>query len=245
MGKINYRIELAKPEQFAVYQVIYSNVDLEQWYDWNTRLKDTQFTNQCFWLLEGEQRIGGAIIDKDTVMYPFLITPFSDRYSFWKAMLSCNARIYNINGVIEQDADILRTFGYRIDRTRQVMCIPTESELKINIPEGFTLQTIEGNISTESIGEVIQKGYEGGIDNEVFGVPSFEEIIKDAEHLLEVYGYHNFSLAVIDEVNHRIAGACIAGIGEKMPLGFAEIGDICVLPEYRGRYLAEYNGLIN
>ncbi|WMT39615.1 hypothetical protein RE628_19725 [Paenibacillus sp. D2_2] len=69
-----YRLEQADPNVFAVHQVIYSNSDIEMWYDWNTRIEDTKFTDQCYWIMYDDDRIGGVVKINDTVMFPF-ITP--------------------------------------------------------------------------------------------------------------------------------------------------------------------------
>lgn len=65
------------------------------WYDWNYRLNDTKFSD---WIMCDDERIGGAIINNGTVMYPFLISPFADRTVFWEALFSCCNDIIQIIG---------------------------------------------------------------------------------------------------------------------------------------------------
>lgn len=71
-------------------------------------------------------------------------------------------------------------------------------------------------------------------------VPNDEKIMEDLSYLMQVYSYRNLSIVVVNEQEQEIAGVCIAGISENMPLGFAEIGEICVLPKYRNKGIAAF-----
>lgn len=235
-----YKLEQADKELFAVYQVLYADADIEMWYDWNTRLNDTKFTDQCFWIMCDDERIGGAIIKNGTVMYPFLISPFVDRTVFWKAIFSCCNGIVQIKGVMQKDIDVLFTFAFRVDVIRQVMCCPADATITAVLPDGYSLHVFKEYFGSKTVAKVIMDGYFGGIDNETFGTPSEEEVIKDVERLMQIYAHKNLSIYVFDEKEQEIAGICIAGISEKMPLGFAEIGELCVLPKYRNKRIAEF-----
>ena len=57
---------------------------------------------------------------------------------------------------------------------------------------------------------------------------------------MNVYKHRNLSLYVVNEQDQEIVGVCIAGISENMPLGFAEVGELCVIPQYRNKGIAEY-----
>lgn len=237
---IEYSMEQAEKELFAVYQVVYADTDIDMWYDWNTRLNDTKFSDQCYWILRNDERIGGAIINNETVMYQFLISPFSDRTVFWKALFSCCKDIINIKGVLQKDINILLTFGYKIGAIRQVMCCPTDAGITATLPDGFSLHVLDDTLDIKKVAGIIMKGYDGGIDNEIFGTPDEVGVIEDAKHLMQVYEHGNLSIYVLDEKDQEIAGLCISGINKNMPLGFAEIGDMCVIPQYRNKRLAEF-----
>jgi ribosomal protein S18 acetylase RimI-like enzyme len=233
-------MEQADKDIFAVYQVLYGNEDIEMWYDWNSRLKDTNFTDQCYWIVCGEVRIGGAIIMNDTVMYPFLIAPFVDRTAFWKALFNCCNSISTIKGVLPQDVEILQSFAYRLDVSRQVMCCPTDNGIRAVLPKGYSLRVLDQSFDSTALACAIREGYIGGTDYEVYGTPSEEDVRKDAERLLQIYSPNNLSLYLWDNQEQQIAGLCIAGISTTIPLGFAEIGEICVLPSHRNKRLGEF-----
>jgi len=235
-----YRLEQADKNLFAVHQVIYSNSDIEMWYDWNTRLNDTKFTDQCFWIMHDDDRIGGVVKINDTVMFPFVIPPFSDRQQMWRILLSCCEDIRNINGVLQDDVDILLSLSFKVNVIRQVMCCPTGASKKPVIPNGLSLYMLDDSFDITKIKEVMKEGYRGGIDYESFGVPNDEKIMEDISYLLQVYKHRNLSMYVVNEQNQEIAGLCIAGISEEMPLGFAEIGELCVVPQYRNKGIADF-----
>lgn len=234
------KLEQADKNLFAVHQVIYSNADIEMWYDWNARLKDTKFTDQCFWIICDDDRVGGVVKLNDTLMYPFLIPPFSDRQLMWRMLLNCCEDIRNINGVLQDDVNILLTLGFKVNVIRQVMCCPTDGSTKSVIPSGMSIHRLDDSLDKAKIKNVMNGAYKGGIDYELFGVPNNEEIIEDISYLLQVYKHRNLSIYVVDNSNQEIVGICIAGISEKIPLGFAEIGELCVLPQYRNKGIAEF-----
>ncbi|SDE65545.1 Ribosomal protein S18 acetylase RimI [Fontibacillus panacisegetis] len=235
-----YRLEQAEKNIFAVHQVIYSNSDIEMWYDWNTRLDDTKFTDQCFWIMCDNDRIGGVVKINDTLMFPFIIPPFSDRQLMWRILLNCCEEIRNINGVLQDDGNILLSSGFKVNVIRQVMCCPTDASKKPVITNGFSLYMLDDSFDITKIKEVMKEGYRGGIDYEIFGVPNDEKIMEDLSYLLQVYKHRNLSIHVVNEQNQEIVGLCIAGISENMPLGFAEIGELCIVPQYRNKGIAEF-----
>lgn len=235
-----YRLEQAEKNLFAVHQVIYSNSDIEMWYDWDTRLNDTKFTDQCFWIMCDDDRIGGVVKLNDTLMFPFIIPPFSDRQQMWRILLNCCKDIGNINGVLQDDVNILLSLGFKVNVIRQVMCCPTGGSKKSVIPGGLSFHLLDDSCDMPKIKNVMKEGYQGGIDYEIFGVPSDEKLIEDLSYLLQVYKHRNLSIYVVNEQNKEIVGLCIAGISEKMPLGFAEIGELCVVPGYRNKGIAEF-----
>lgn len=235
-----YRLELAEKSLFSVHQVIYSNSDIEMWYDWNTRLNDTKFTDQCFWIMCEDDRIGGVIKINDTVMFPFMIPPFSDRQQMWRILLKCCVDIRNINGVLQEDVNILLSLGFKVNVIRQVMCCPTGVNKKLVTPNGLSLYMLDDSFDITKIKEVMKEGYRGGIDYEIFGVPNDEKIMEDISYLLQVYKHRNLSIYVVNEQSQEIVGVCIAGISENMPLGFAEIGEVCVVPQYRNKGIADF-----
>jgi GNAT superfamily N-acetyltransferase len=235
---LNFSLLQADKDLFAVYQTIYSNADIEMWYDWNRRLGDTKWTDQCYFLLLDGQKVGGVIITDDVIMFPFLIPPFCDRVMFWNFILKHFGRD-KINGVLEEDTSILPMFGYKVSNMSQVMCRPTDA-LTYNLSDGFICRPLDINTKSEEIGKVIIESYEGGICNEINGSATVESAVEDTKNVLKVYSSQNLSHLIVEKATEKIVAVCLAGIGENYTHGYAEIADLCVLPQFRGIGLAKY-----
>lgn len=245
MKNYDYTFVKADKDLFAVYQTIHSGEDLELWFDWKSRLEDTKWTDNCFWLIKDNDKIAGAIINNETVMYPFLISPFCHRTLFWREihrnLMKENHMKINTNGIFDDDVNILLTFGYKIERIRQMMCRPTDI-YSLNLSQDFYYRSPEMK-DISLIAEAKLEGYKGGIDYQVFGEPTLSEENEDTLKLLNIYDETNSlsnSIIVFDKKTDMLAGLCISGLNNKMPLGFAEISELCVLPQYRNRGLAEF-----
>ena len=89
---MNFSLVQADKDLFAIYQTMYSKADLEMWYDWNRRLDDTKWTDQCFFVLLDGKKVGGVIITDYAIAYPFLISPFNGRMEFWSFILKNHRR---------------------------------------------------------------------------------------------------------------------------------------------------------
>ena len=244
MMKVEFLI--ADKDDFSISNVVYSNIDIEMWYDWTARLDDTKELQNCIWVMSKGQKIAGFSINGDNLMYPFLIPPFNDRWQFWELILkklrSTYPNVVNIVGIVDQDAKILHSFGFKTKTVRQVMCCPTgifKDADAGELPDGFTVHPITDETSIADIARLLHDGYEGGVHYEVFGTPAIPAICDEVEYLISVFEKNNFSHVVLDD-EKQLAAVCIAGVNDEMPLGFAEITELCVLPEFRRMGIAGY-----
>ena len=228
----------ANKNLFAVYQTIYSNTDLEMWCDWNRRLEDTTWTDQCYFLTLDGKKIGGAIITDDTIIWPFLISPFCDRVQFWNHLLKLSPR-KKITGALDVDNSVLSMFGYTEKDTYRLLCRPSEI-LDIPIPDGFTCRPLDLDTDAAEYGKVYVESHTGRICFELFGEETQEEAISEAKRVLGIYSSKDMSIAIIKQATNSIVAACTAGIGSHHALGFAEIADFVVLPQYQGKGLGKY-----
>ncbi|HBN84915.1 MAG TPA: hypothetical protein DDZ89_13855, partial [Clostridiales bacterium] len=150
---MEFSLVQADKNLFAIYQTIYSNVDIEMWFDWNKRLNDTKWTDQCYFLISDGQKVGGVIITDKSIMYPFLIPPFCDRIAFWKYILEHSGRD-KINGILEKDAAILPMFDYKVDTVNQVMCRPADI-IANELSDNFVCRSFNVDTEVEEVGKVI------------------------------------------------------------------------------------------
>jgi ribosomal protein S18 acetylase RimI-like enzyme len=241
----NYTFENADKGLFAVYQTLYSGADIEMWFDWNARLNDTKWSDDCYFLCCDGVKIGGIIMAPNLVMFPFLISPFCDRMLFWKLVLMqvkklSTADEIQLKGMLQQETDVLMSFGAEVWRPRQIMCRPTDL-FDYKIDDKFYLETPKESYIPE-MAEVLYKSFLGGLAFKMFGEESIEQITQNIRVSFERYSQTNtLNQTVItkEKSTGKIAGACIAGINPKMVNLFAGIDDVFVLPEYCNQGLAE------
>jgi len=235
----DYTFEKAGKDLFAAYQTIYSQADIEMWFSWKDRLNDTKWTDDCWFLCSGGEKLGGAVISTGLVMYAFLVPPFCDHHLFWQlALKKAKKAEIELKGVLESEVPILQELGGRVWRPRQIMCRPTDV-LPYTLPEGFTLE-MPAQADVPEIAKVSLEAFTGTISYEMFGSGSLRDIKKDLKRNFAFYAETGTldQSSVIRDANRRVVGACDAGINPKMPNLFAGIADVFVLPEHRGRGLA-------
>lgn len=245
MTNNNYQFIKADKDLFAVYQTIYSQADMEMWYDWSARLNDTKWSDDCYFIYCDDEKIGGAIIAPNLVMFPFLISPFCDRRLFWNLVLAHVKELslekeIQLKCIPEVDAHILTSYGVEIWRPRQIMCRPTD-RIYYTLDEEFSMETPKESDIPE-MAEALRKSFVGGIAYKKFGEDSIDDVTKSINNCFSLYtstNTWNHTVIVKNKKSGIIVGGCIAGINPKMVNRFAFVDDIFVLPGYRGKGLAE------
>lgn len=233
----------ADKELFAVYQTIYSNSDIELWYDWKARLNDTMWSDKCYFLMKNGEKIGGAIIDNGSIAYPFTILPYCDKLEFFKQLHKrvcdiTNTGTINTSGMLSEDIPLLLSIGYRVLRTRTAMIRPTD--IYDVVLEDYTLKIPTVNAAAD-ISKIFFEAFSGGVDYEVFGTPTIDECTQDVLENLKLYADSNtIEQSCIIYDNDKPVAACLIGANPSVPNGFTDIADIEVIPKYRNRGLATY-----
>lgn len=243
----HYALARADKDLFARCQTIYSGADTNMQINWESRLRDTTWTDDCFWILKDGERIGGALVLGDTIRFPFLIPPHESRYELWEALRQINAReklgITKAYGALDEDVPILLSHGYAVELSRRYMVRPTDT-LLASLHDGFVCRVPNPKEDIPEMIKALEVGYENGIGHHVFGPPEPGEVEKDTRSFLDGYEktdtLHHSSLVIHRESN-RIAGLCLAGNQQEStsPL-FSFIADLVVLPEFRRHGLAEF-----
>lgn len=223
---------------FSIYQTMYSNADIEMWYDWNQRLEDTLWTDQCYFLTLDGKKIGGAVITDDAILYPFLISPFCDRVQFWNYLLKLSAR-KKITGVLDTDSSILPMFGYKTIGVFRLLCRPSDI-IDIPLPDGFICRPLDIDGDAAEYGRVYVESHIGGFCFEKYGEETHDEAIAEAKQIIDIYSAKNLSSVIVEKASNQIVAACTAGIAKNHALGFAEIADMVVLPQYSGKGIGKY-----
>lgn len=241
-----YSLRRGDKHIFAVYQTIYSDADIEQWHDWNYRLNDTTWSDNCFFLYKGTEKVGGAIIQSNLIMFGFLIPPFCDRDKFYQLLnqvlieWSSPEKAISAKGILPKDVDSLQALGYRVKCVRKIMIRPTDVFDIVWDPR-FTIKTPTKE-NAKDVANVLFNSFKGGIAWEVFGEQSIDECENDFLRVIKMYesgGAPDVSVLVFDNEKKQFVGTCISGIYPQRPNNFCEIYDVAVIPEYRGFGLAK------
>ena len=241
-----YAVVKADKELFAVYQTVYANADTNLQFDWKRRLGDTTWSDDCHWVMQGEQKIGGIILMEDAAWFAFLIAPFADRALFWRIVHAHIKRnglpITKMLGVLDCDVDVLQTHGYKVGMARRMMCRPTD-RFALSLDSKFISRAPIPVQDVSAIVTVNEEGYKGSIDYEVFGIATREEIERDINFFLGIYaetGTLNQSSLVFEKSTDELVGICMAGKDPKNRDWVSGVSDITVLPAYRGCGIAEF-----
>jgi GNAT superfamily N-acetyltransferase len=236
----------AEKKLFAVYQTIYSNVDTNIHFSWKERLNDTLWTDECYWVMKKDQKIGGVIIQEDTTRFAFLIAPFNDRELFWKIVHNyinqSNKGVTKMYSVHDCDLDILLSYGYKVEFSRKMMYRPTDYLVnELNRKFYYNIPDLKNNL--DEMINVIYEGYKNGIDFASFGEESLDEIKKDILRFVKNFIKTNTldqSTVIYLKKTDKIVAICFAGQNPKSPKWKSFIYDIVVLPEYRNNGIGEF-----
>lgn len=242
-----YSIVKADNDVFAVFQTIYSNADTNLNYDWDSRLNDTKWTDECYWVMQDGQKIGGILILKDTTQFPFLITPFCDRNLFWYIVLKHikenSLNITKINSILDDDVRVLLTYGYKVDKSRRMMCRPAE-KFQLQIDNRYEARIPDVKNDIDEMVSVVLSGYKDGIDYQLDGAGTDEEARQDILYFLDGYlktNTLNQSVLIHEKDTGKLIAFIMSGRHpDENRDRFSLIADITVLPEHRGKGIAEY-----
>lgn len=237
-----FRLEHAETPLFAVYQAIYSEADVEMWYDWKMRVNDALWAEDCFFLTRDGQKLAGVIAKDGKFLYPFLIPPFCDRALFYRLLhhavradLPAETRTITAIDVLDTDVEALLTMGYRrTNQSRRVMVRPTD-RFEITPPPGFEIVKPEPG-DAEAITAMFNRAFTNGIHAEAYGPITTEDVAKCIENISET-GTLDVSSLVYETSTRTLVGACLAGVFPNAVNGFAFVSDMGVLPEYQNRGL--------
>lgn len=237
-----YRLERAETSLFAVYQAIYSEADVEMWYDWKMRVNDTMWAEDCFFLTRDGQKLAGAIAKDGKFLYPFLVAPFCDRTLFLRllhrALLADlppeNHTITAID-VSDPDVEVLLTMGYRrTSKSRRVMVRPTDV-FSVTPPPGFAFVDVDAG-RVEEITTMLNQAFYGGVHAEAYGPLTAEDVSGSIEGA-SATSTLDLSSLVYETQSGTLVGACLAGINPNAVNGFAFVSDMGVLPTFQNRGL--------
>jgi len=235
----NYSFKLAEPEAFATYESIYG-ADIEMYYDWAHRLRETmKRTDERWFLYENDDIIGGAVISEGHILYAFKVPAFKNRERFWQLLIEKAKADAVVNevwfwGMSEADRDVLVSFGAESGGGTQMLIRPTAA-LTFELPDGFSIETVRES-GLEELVEVQKRALAGTVllENcaddyeDMFGKASAAFESAKATGTLECF-------VVARNPDNEIIGACHSGIFPHFPQPWTWVDDFYILPDYRGQ----------
>ncbi len=184
--------------------------------------------------MDGDKKLGGFIYyDNRLILYPFLISPNTDRTAFWSFIIDRYSHP-SMSGILDADRAVLQNLGYRPIKLNQVMVRPAEV-MHYELKDGFTCRDIDIDADLAALCEVDVKAYRGSYFSTIEGEITLEKATEEMNYVFNAYDKASFSKVIADD-SGKIVAFCLSG----MYSSFAEIGELCVLPEYRNMGLASY-----
>jgi ribosomal protein S18 acetylase RimI-like enzyme len=240
---MEYYIKPIEINIFAKYYAVYSNTNIFACFDWNEKLRDTS-GKAGYFIMSGNKFIGGFTQVGSEISYPFLITPFNDRISFWEYVLdytmSKTEKSISLKFINETDELILiEKFGAKTTDTQKRMIRPTEA-LEVKPINGFYFSTPSENDKQEIIKTIFEAHSSGYTAN--YRETDINQITEAITRRFSLFGQTNtlhMSTLVRDKENNTLAGVCIAGIYPDSPNNFSTIHQVSVRPQFRRRGIAE------
>ena len=244
----NFEIEKADSIELSRFSAIYRNNN-----NWFRQSFDKLFSifaeeENCFWILEHDQRIGGVIIKPNEMGWLFFIPPFSDRSRVLNLLVkhlkrwSNPEKIIFAHGVLSSELnDYLRT-GFRPTSelryfkesgssnlpwdTSCVMIRPTQKYETV-FPDQYKIVNPK-DVEVQALGRFFCKVFDNdkSIETHTEAYKNYFKNCKDQTL--------NTSTVLIDKESNEIVGACLISIWNDWPL----IYDVGVHNGHRGAGLA-------
>lgn len=244
----NFEIEKADSKELSRFSAIYRNNN-----NWFRQSFDKLFSifaeeENCFWILEHNQRIGGVIIEPNEMGWLFLMPPFCDRQKVLKLLVKNLKQWSNPNkmifahGVLSSELnDYFRT-GFRptselryIENhgipnlswdTSCVMIRPTQKYETVFLNQYKLVNPKE--VDAHALGRFFCRVFDNGKSIEIH-TDTYKNYFENCnEETL------NASSVLIDKDSQEIIGACLISIWNEWPL----IYDVGVHESHRGAGIA-------
>lgn len=236
-----FTLERADESEFIVHLTIYMNEDLYFWYSWDSFMSGMKAemggNPNLFWIKEGNERIGGVVVQPNLIVYPFLEPPFTDFYRVMNALVkaliawSDPAKRIWACGILSAQADDLARLGLRLHDSFRCMIRPTET-FDVRWEEGFTLRSPE-RADQKQIAGLFHAAFANGLERDKQSLEECHESLDFFYCKADEISYQASTL-VFAEGSGQLIAACLVSPYYNWPL----LRTVATLPEYQGRGLA-------
>lgn len=152
-------LEKADSQEFARYWVVYRNTNEDFSQSFAEQYQDIQEVPFCHWILADGQHVGGMIHVGQSVGDFFLIPPYEDAYSIFKAILPNEGQVHARN-ILGAHVPALQMLGFQIEESRCWMLRPTQTYE--DIPFVFKRALPEA-AHADQLAQLMLAAFEGGV----------------------------------------------------------------------------------
>ncbi|WP_273324259.1 GNAT family N-acetyltransferase [Vallitalea guaymasensis] len=246
-------ITKACEKEFAIFESIYGDGPNNRFAikHWDLRLAislDTPFAinNSFYWIIKGDVKIGGVLIEPNVISRLFIIPPYNDLYRVLrllkKLLIKWSDPKKNINAfqINNEQGKYFEMLGFWKEKSRRWMMRPTE-ELNYEYNQDFIFENPDKQ-QNRNIAKLLCSSFSNGVDNKSqlhkdTDEEYFEACLNDVNDFFENTNslLLEASTVIYDAKDKKIVGVCLISLFEEWPL----IHTIAIDPLYSGKGLGK------
>ncbi len=235
-----YELQRAEQESFSKYYATYyglqkANGWFKKNYDIMRSIIDEE--DECFWILKGGRKIGGALIKPNFIEGVFLIPPYSDEYEALKKLKEILVYWSDFNKHIEastvdsSQVELYEKLGFIKVESGRWMVRPTET-FNINWEDNYYVTSPKRENELE-MGKLLYEAFQNNKGlNFNYSVNEYTEWVNEYfDSNLDVETLNRASTLVYDKATRELVGVCYISMWQEWPL----VSQIAVKPSYAGK----------
>ncbi|WBW96173.1 GNAT family N-acetyltransferase [Oceanirhabdus sp. W0125-5] len=240
-----YSIHKAEVENFVIHIMTYSDKCLNKFAinSWDKIAEfygDNEFTqNNCYWIKNNGEIVGGVIIAPNIICDMFLIPPFEEKFKVMKLLKrlliewSDKKKDIFAYEILNEEVNNYLKLGFRIMEKRCWLIRPTV-EFDVKWDDRFRIEQVQA-VKCDEMAQVYLEANIGGVDDNGQELNDYVRRVgyyfKSKENT-EIF--HKASTLIYDNETNELVGVCLISMCEGWPLVF----DVAVKPSYRRMGLA-------
>ncbi|HCQ89062.1 MULTISPECIES: GNAT family N-acetyltransferase [unclassified Clostridium] len=235
-----YELQRAEQESFSKYYATYyglqkANGWFKKNYDIMRSIIDEE--DECFWILKGGRKIGGALIKPNFIEGVFLIPPYSDEYEVLKKLKEILVYWSDFDKPIEastvdsSQVELYEKLGFIKVESGRWMIRPTEV-FNINWEDDYYVRSPKREDELK-MGKLLHEAFQNNEGlNFNYSVDEYTKWVKEYfDSNLDVELLNRASTLVYDKATKELVGVCYISMWQEWPL----VSQIAVKPSYAGK----------
>ncbi len=233
-----HRLQKADPIEYIKFALIYRR---NVWFRAQSDLVREMMiqASECYWLIQGEIRVGGVLLSNHKINGLFMIPPYPLSEQMVQAMIRFVSKTSDLLRKIDafeidlNQIDAFNKAGFTIVKSRKCMIRPTGQIVLPELDGQFSVHQPKQKQAAE-IAKLLHDAHEGGRDEKEYS-HHYDDLV-DYFHRNRMSKMLKASTLVIDQETNQKLGACLITLWEKAPL----IYELVVHPSYRKSGIGQY-----